>query len=55
MLIATSLTTIINITIELAEECGIINWRRAPALNTDASFIEDMADLVVSQFHIGRR
>jgi len=32
---------------ELAEECGIINWKRAPALNTDASFIEDMADLVI--------
>lgn len=33
---------------ELAHECGITNWKRVPALNTDASFIEDMADLVVS-------
>lgn len=31
---------------ELAEESGITNWRRAPALNTDATFIEDMADMV---------
>lgn len=31
---------------ELAEECGIKNWRRAPALNTDDGFIEDMADLI---------
>jgi len=32
---------------ELAEENGITNWRRCPALNTDEGFIEDMADLVV--------
>ena len=32
---------------ELAEEHGITNWRRVPALNTDGRFIEDMADLVV--------
>ncbi|CAM9830140.1 unnamed protein product [Scytosiphon promiscuus] len=32
---------------EVAEEAGITNWRRVPALNTDASFIEDMADMVV--------
>jgi ferrochelatase len=32
---------------ELAEESGISNWRRCPALNTDATFIDDMADLVV--------
>lgn len=32
---------------ELAEENGVSNWRRAPALNTDATFINDMADMVV--------
>ena len=32
---------------ELALESGITNWRRSPALNTDATFIDDMADLVV--------
>ena len=32
---------------ELAEENGIVNWKRCPALNTDASFIEDMADMVM--------
>jgi len=32
---------------ELAEESGIKNWRRCPALNTDETFIEDMADMVV--------
>lgn len=31
---------------ELAEESGIVNWRRCPALNTDQVFIDDMADLV---------
>jgi ferrochelatase len=31
---------------ELAEESGITNWRRCPALNTDQLFIEDLADLV---------
>ncbi len=31
---------------ELAEENGISNWRRAPALNTDDTFIDDMADMV---------
>jgi ferrochelatase len=31
---------------ELAEESGVTNWRRAPALNTDATFIDDMADMV---------
>mmetsp|Transcript_30975 Transcript_30975/g.56157 ORF Transcript_30975/g.56157 Transcript_30975/m.56157 type:complete len:476 (+) Transcript_30975:108-1535(+) len=31
---------------ELAEESGITNWRRSPALNTDATFIDDMADMV---------
>jgi ferrochelatase len=32
---------------ELAEEKGIVNWRRVPALNTDAGFLEDLADMVV--------
>jgi protoporphyrin/coproporphyrin ferrochelatase len=32
---------------ELAEESGIIHWRRCPALNTDARFITDMADMVM--------
>merc|ERR1719421_2061994 len=32
---------------ELAEENGIENWRRVPALNTDHTFITDMADLVM--------
>jgi ferrochelatase len=32
---------------ELAEESGISNWRRSPALNTDATFIDDMADMVM--------
>jgi ferrochelatase len=32
---------------ELAEESGITNWRRCPALNTDATFIDDMADMVM--------
>jgi ferrochelatase len=31
---------------ELALESGITNWRRSPALNTDAAFIDDMADMV---------
>jgi protoporphyrin/coproporphyrin ferrochelatase len=31
---------------ELAEESGITNWRRCPALNTDPAFISDLADLV---------
>jgi len=32
---------------ELAEESGIINWKRCPALNTDPIFINDMADMVI--------
>ena len=32
---------------ELAEESGISNWRRSPALNTDTTFIDDMADMVM--------
>mmetsp|Transcript_26772 Transcript_26772/g.60075 ORF Transcript_26772/g.60075 Transcript_26772/m.60075 type:complete len:462 (-) Transcript_26772:153-1538(-) len=31
---------------ELALESGITNWRRSPALNTDPTFIDDMADMV---------
>jgi ferrochelatase len=31
---------------ELAQESGVSNWRRCPAPNTDATFIEDMADMV---------
>lgn len=31
---------------ELALESGITNWRRSPALNTDGTFINDMADMV---------
>jgi ferrochelatase len=31
---------------ELAEESGVSNWRRCPALNMDPAFIEDMADMV---------
>jgi len=32
---------------ELAQESGIQNWRRCPALNTDTTFIDDMADMVM--------
>jgi len=32
---------------ELAEESGITNWRRCPALNTDQKFLDDMADMVI--------
>eukprot|EP00594_Rhizosolenia_setigera_P010708 CAMPEP_0178958430 /NCGR_PEP_ID=MMETSP0789-20121207/11617_1 /TAXON_ID=3005 /ORGANISM="Rhizosolenia setigera, Strain CCMP 1694" /LENGTH=519 /DNA_ID=CAMNT_0020641093 /DNA_START=41 /DNA_END=1600 /DNA_ORIENTATION=+ len=31
---------------EVAEEAGIVNWRRAPALNTDPLFIDDLSDMV---------
>jgi ferrochelatase len=31
---------------ELAEENGVTNWRRCPALNMDDAFIRDMADMV---------
>mmetsp|Transcript_4933 Transcript_4933/g.7530 ORF Transcript_4933/g.7530 Transcript_4933/m.7530 type:complete len:476 (+) Transcript_4933:100-1527(+) len=31
---------------EVAEEAGIVNWQRAPALNTDEAFIKEMADMV---------
>lgn len=32
---------------DLAIKCGINNWRRVPALNTNDRFISDMADMVV--------
>jgi ferrochelatase len=32
---------------ELAEEAGITNWERVPALSLEPSFIEDLADAVV--------
>lgn len=32
---------------ELAEEHGITNWRRAPALNTHPGFVADLADMVM--------
>jgi protoporphyrin/coproporphyrin ferrochelatase len=32
---------------ELAEESGIVHWKRCPALNTDPIFINDLADLVM--------
>eukprot|EP00522_Entomoneis_paludosa_P012934 CAMPEP_0172446146 /NCGR_PEP_ID=MMETSP1065-20121228/5810_1 /TAXON_ID=265537 /ORGANISM="Amphiprora paludosa, Strain CCMP125" /LENGTH=485 /DNA_ID=CAMNT_0013197193 /DNA_START=78 /DNA_END=1535 /DNA_ORIENTATION=+ len=32
---------------ELAEESGITNWRRCPALNTYSGFVDDMAELVM--------
>ncbi len=32
---------------ELAEESGIPNWGRVPALNTNATFINDLADAVL--------
>lgn len=36
---------------ELAEESGIHNFQRVPALNTHPVFINDLADLVVSAIH----
>jgi len=33
---------------ELALESGVTHWERAPALNTEPGFIQDIADLVVS-------
>jgi len=32
---------------ELAEESGIVHWRRCPALNTNEAFIQDLAAMVV--------
>lgn len=32
---------------ELAESCGIKEWRRVPALNTNPAFINDLADAVL--------
>jgi len=31
---------------EVAEEAGITNWKRCPALNTSPAFLSDMADLI---------
>ncbi|HEY9658638.1 MAG TPA: ferrochelatase [Allocoleopsis sp.] len=36
---------------ELAEEAGIENFQRVPALNTHPVFINDLADLVVTALH----
>ena len=36
---------------EVAIENGITNWRRCPALNTEETFIDDMADLVVEALY----
>ena len=32
---------------ELAESCGIKDWKRVPALNTNPAFISDLADAVL--------
>jgi ferrochelatase len=40
---------------ELAHESGITNWRRCPALNTDMTFINDMADMVVEALNEPRQ
>lgn len=32
---------------ELAEECGITNWGRVPALNVNQTFIDDLAEAVL--------
>jgi ferrochelatase len=29
------------------QESGVRHWRRVPALNTDATFIDDLADAVI--------
>lgn len=34
---------------ELALESGIANWGRVPALNTNETFINDLADLVLEK------
>jgi hypothetical protein len=39
---------------ELAHESGVHNWIRVPALNTDASFIADMASLVEEALEVSR-
>merc|ERR1712178_85118 len=36
---------------EVAEENGITNWRRVPALNMDESFISDLASMVTDALH----
>ncbi len=40
---------------ELAEEAGIENFCRVPALNTHSGFIDDMADMVVEALRAPRR
>lgn len=38
-----------------SQESGIRNWRRVPALNTDSTFIDDLADAVLEALpHVGR-
>jgi len=36
---------------ELAEDSGVINWRRCPALNTNEGFINDMADMIYESLY----
>lgn len=36
---------------EVAEENGITNWRRVPALNMDENFISDLASMVTDALH----
>ncbi|MEO1403210.1 MAG: ferrochelatase [Cyanobacteria bacterium J06635_1] len=40
---------------ELAEEAGIEGFHRVPALNTDTTFISDMADMVVEALQAPRK
>ncbi|MEM8804987.1 MAG: ferrochelatase [Cyanobacteria bacterium P01_G01_bin.38] len=40
---------------ELAEEAGIEGFHRVPALNTDTTFIQDMADMVVEALKAPRK
>ncbi|MEW5313418.1 MAG: hypothetical protein WDW38_004989 [Sanguina aurantia] len=40
---------------ELAQESGIANWGRVPALNTNSAFIDDLADAVIEALpYVGR-
>ena len=34
---------------DLAEESGIVNWGRVPALGTNKRFIDDLADMVLEK------
>lgn len=43
-----SLSLFVCLSRELALESGVEKWGRVPALNTNARFIEDLADAVVS-------